>query len=113
MSKLASDHNAINLSQGFPDFDVHPDLLALVDNYMRSGHNQYAPMQGVQALRDQIAEKVFLLGAWPEKQTRKNAIKDSLGGSYEKYQEVYSLIKTHIERVIPLLKTSGFFPAVF
>jgi methionine aminotransferase len=61
MSKLASDHNAINLSQGFPDFDVHPDLLALVDNYMRSGHNQYAPMQGVESLRRRIAEKVQAL----------------------------------------------------
>ena len=61
MSKLANDHHAINLSQGFPDFDVHPDLLALVGNYMRSGHNQYAPMQGVAALRDQIAEKVLAL----------------------------------------------------
>jgi len=46
MSKLANDHNAINLSQGFPDFDVHPDLVALVDEFIRSGHHQYAPMQG-------------------------------------------------------------------
>jgi methionine aminotransferase len=61
MSKLANVHNAINLSQGFPDFDVHPDLLALVDNYMRSGYNQYAPMQGVQTLRERIAEKVLEL----------------------------------------------------
>lgn len=59
MSKLANDHNAINLSQGFPDFDVHPDLMALVNKFMRSGHNQYAPMQGVRALREQIAEKVL------------------------------------------------------
>lgn len=59
MSKLANDHHAINLSQGFPDFDVHPYLVALVEKYMRSGHNQYAPMQGVKELRDQIAEKVL------------------------------------------------------
>jgi len=61
MSKLANDHHAINLSQGFPDFDVHPDLVALVDNYMRSGHNQYAPMQGVASLRRRIAGKVLAL----------------------------------------------------
>jgi len=61
MSNLANDHQAINLSQGFPDFDVHPDLVALVDNYMRSGHNQYAPMQGVESLRRRIAEKVQAL----------------------------------------------------
>ena len=59
MSKLANDHNAINLSQGFPDFDVHSDLVALVDKFMCSGHNQYAPMQGVQALREEIAKKVL------------------------------------------------------
>ena len=57
MSALAAEHEAINLSQGFPDFDVDPDLLALVDKYMRSGYNQYAPMQGVPALRERIAEK--------------------------------------------------------
>lgn len=57
MSALAVEHEAINLSQGFPDFDVDPELLALVDKYMRSGYNQYAPMQGVLALRERIAEK--------------------------------------------------------
>jgi methionine transaminase len=61
MSKLSNDHHAINLSQGFPDFDVHPDLMALVDKFMRSGHNQYAPMQGVRTLREQISEKVLEL----------------------------------------------------
>jgi protein-tyrosine-phosphatase len=50
-----------------------------------------------------LHKKVFLLGAWPEKQTRKSAIKDPMGGSYEKYQEIYHLIKTHIERIFPLL----------
>ncbi len=59
MSKLANDYHAINLSQGFPDFNAHPNLLALVDEFMRSGYNQYAPMQGVQALRERIAEKVL------------------------------------------------------
>jgi methionine aminotransferase len=61
MSKLSNDHKAINLSQGFPDFDVHPDLLDLVNDYMHSGHNQYAPMQGVPILRERIAEKVMKL----------------------------------------------------
>lgn len=61
MSKLANDHNAINLSQGFPDFDVHPELVALVDQYIRSGYNQYAPMQGVMPLLEQISEKVLEL----------------------------------------------------
>jgi methionine aminotransferase len=58
MTKLANEHGAYNLSQGFPDFDVHPDLIAMVEKYMHAGHNQYAPMQGVPILRQRIAEKV-------------------------------------------------------
>ena len=57
MSKLANDTGAINLSQGFPDFDVDPELRDLVLKYMAFGHNQYAPMQGVPALRQHISEK--------------------------------------------------------
>ena len=58
MTQLAIKHEAINLSQGFPDFDTYPELISLVQKYMREGHNQYAPMQGVMPLRECIAEKV-------------------------------------------------------
>jgi methionine aminotransferase len=58
MTQFANKHGAINLSQGFPDFDTHPDLISLVGKYMRAGHNQYAPMQGVMPLREAIADKV-------------------------------------------------------
>jgi len=57
MSKLAVEHNAINLSQGFPGFDCSPELIALVNKYMLKGHNQYAPMIGVKELREAIATK--------------------------------------------------------
>ena len=57
MSKLAKEYNAINLSQGFPDFDTDPKLIELVSNAMKDGYNQYAPMQGVFALREQVSEK--------------------------------------------------------
>ena len=59
MTQLANKHGAINLSQGFPDFDTHPELISLVEKYMRAGHNQYAPMPGVMDLRDAIADKVY------------------------------------------------------
>ncbi len=59
MTQLAIEHGAINLSQGFPDFDTYPELISLVEKYMREGHNQYAPMQGVMVLRERIAEKVY------------------------------------------------------
>ena len=61
MSGLAARHGAINLSQGYPDFPVHPDLVELVSHYMRQGHNQYVPMQGVATLRQCIAEKAAAL----------------------------------------------------
>ena len=57
MSKLAADLGAINLSQGFPDFDCDPALVDAVARHMREGRNQYAPMQGVPALRQAIAAK--------------------------------------------------------
>jgi methionine aminotransferase len=60
MSKLAADLGAINLSQGFPDFDCDPALVDAVAKHMREGRNQYAPMQGVPALRQAIAAKYAL-----------------------------------------------------
>lgn len=57
MSGLANTHNAINLSQGFPNFKSDPKLLELVTKAMQSGHNQYAPMAGAMELREAIATK--------------------------------------------------------
>ncbi|AQG79381.1 methionine aminotransferase [Spirosoma montaniterrae] len=59
MSKLATDLNALNLSQGFPNFPTDPALLDLVTKAMRAGHNQYAPMPGVPLLREAIARKTI------------------------------------------------------
>jgi len=57
MSRLAAEHGAINLSQGFPDFDCDPELVEAVARHMRRARNQYAPMQGVLELREAIAAK--------------------------------------------------------
>ncbi len=57
MSALANEHKAINLAQGFPDFDCSPDLKKMVGKAMEKGYNQYAPMPGVMALREKIAIK--------------------------------------------------------
>ena len=57
MSALATEHHAINLAQGCPDFECSPKLVELVNHYMRAGFNQYAPMPGVMSLREKIAEK--------------------------------------------------------
>jgi methionine transaminase len=57
MSKLAEQHNAINLSQGFPDFDCAKELRDLVTKYINAGVNQYPPMAGIMRLRERISEK--------------------------------------------------------
>jgi methionine aminotransferase len=61
MSALASEKNAVNLGQGFPDFDCDPALIEAVGNAMKSGFNQYPPMPGVPALRQAIADKIARL----------------------------------------------------
>ena len=58
MTQMANEHQAINLSQGFPDFDCAPELLDLVKKSYEAGYNQYAPMPGLLELREQIAAKV-------------------------------------------------------
>ncbi len=63
MSKLAADEGAINLSQGYPDFDGPPELLDRVSYYLTHGYNQYPPMAGIEPLREAIAVKVASLYA--------------------------------------------------
>ncbi len=61
MSALAQQHGAVNLGQGFPDFDCDPKLLDAVADAMRRGLNQYPPMPGVPVLRERIADKIEAL----------------------------------------------------
>ncbi|MCZ2406168.1 MAG: pyridoxal phosphate-dependent aminotransferase [Burkholderiales bacterium] len=58
MSALAAEHGAVNLGQGFPDFDCDSALIDAVHQAMRAGHNQYPPMPGVPALRQAVATKI-------------------------------------------------------
>jgi methionine aminotransferase len=61
MSRLAQEHNAINLSQGFPDFDCAPRLLELVAKYFNAGLNQYPPSAGIMPLRERVVAKAAAL----------------------------------------------------
>lgn len=61
MSQMANEHHAINLSQGFPDFNCPDELMDRVEAAMRRGQNQYAPMPGLPLLRENIAIKVAAL----------------------------------------------------
>lgn len=64
MSQLAIEHNAVNLGQGFPDFDVPARLVDALARAMRDGRNQYSPMTGVPALRRAIAAKTERCYGW-------------------------------------------------
>ena len=61
MSALATEHNAVNLGQGFPDYNMSDDLIERVNQAMKSGFNQYVPMQGYMPLREALAEKIRFL----------------------------------------------------
>jgi methionine aminotransferase len=61
MSALAAEHGAVNLGQGFPDFNCDPALVDAVSQAMQAGHNQYPPMPGVPALRQAMAAKMKAL----------------------------------------------------
>lgn len=61
MSALAAEHKAVNLGQGFPDFECAPELVNAVTADMQAGHNQYPPMPGVPALREAVARKIEAL----------------------------------------------------
>jgi methionine aminotransferase len=61
MSKLANEHNAINLSQGFPDYSCSQELVSLIHKNMLAGNNQYAPMPGLLSLREVISKKMGLV----------------------------------------------------
>src|SRR5688500_20291947 len=83
MTRLANEHGAINLSQGFPDFDCDPALVEAVAQAMRQGHNQYAPMPGVLALREAIAAKAqACYGATVDPQTDVQIVSGATAGLY-------------------------------
>jgi methionine aminotransferase len=58
IGKLAKEHKALNLSQGFPNFETDPQLIQLVNEAMQQGANQYAPMEGIFSLREVISDKI-------------------------------------------------------
>ncbi len=98
MSKLASDNNAINLSQGFPDFNCNKDLISLVNKNMEAGNNQYAPMSGIIGLREMIAQKTEeLYGA---KYNPDTEITITAGGTQAIFTAISAMVKESDEVII-------------
>jgi methionine aminotransferase len=98
MSALAAEHKAVNLGQGFPDYSMNEELIALVNEAMRSGYNQYAPMPGWMPLREAIAKKIeFLYGASINPDTE---ITITPGGTYAIYSAFTSILEPGDEVIV-------------
>lgn len=98
ISSLAGEYNAINLGQGFPDFNMSEELVSLVNKAMQQGHNQYVHMNGLPVLRERIAEKV---------QHLYNAVIDPAdeititpGGTYAIYTTLTTILQKEDEVII-------------
>jgi methionine transaminase len=110
MSALAQQHNAINLSQGFPDFEVSKKLKSLVNQYVETGNNQYAPMAGVMKLREQIAKKIEkLYGTAYNPETE---ITVTPGGTMALYSAISAVVNDGDEVVIFTPSYDSYTPAV-
>ncbi|HOW81843.1 MAG TPA: methionine aminotransferase [Spirochaetota bacterium] len=110
MSRLANEHGAINLSQGFPDFPVDPGLIDLVSAHMKNGRNQYAPMQGVPQLREAIALKTKeLYGAVYDPETE---ITVTSGGTEALFAAITAVVNSGDEVIILEPAYDSYVPAV-
>lgn len=90
MSALATEYNAVNLGQGFPDFPMNEELVSLVTKAMQNNYNQYAPMPGWMPLREAIAEKAhFLYGATINPDSE---ITITPGGTYAIYSALTAIL---------------------
>ncbi len=120
MSKLAQQHNAINLSQGFPNFETSPRLHTLVYEAMRNGFNQYAPMPGFLPLRERLVEKIFeLYGAdiHPDQEITVTA-----GGTQALFTAIMTLVSKGDEVIViepaydsyvPTIELCGGIPVIY
>lgn len=98
MTRLANEKNALNLSQGFPDFDISPSLIELVNHFMKSGKNQYAPMPGIPELRKMISKKIESL--YNCKYNFEDEITITAGATQALYTAISLLIKPGDEAII-------------
>lgn len=98
MSVLAAEDNAINLGQGFPDFMMSADLIALVNKAMQSGNNQYVHMNGLPLLRERLAEKMSEL--YNANINADTDITITPGGTYAIYTALTAALKPGDEVIV-------------
>src|SRR5215212_712423 len=98
MSVLAAEHSAINLGQGFPDYQMNEELIALVNEAMKTGHNQYVHMNGYIPLREAIADKVQYL--YNTKANPDTEITITPGGTYAIYTALTTILRKDDEVIV-------------
>lgn len=98
MSGLAAEYNAINLGQGFPDFQMSEELMEKVNEVMHKGFNQYVPMQGYMPLRESIANKVEFL--YQQRVNPDTEITITPGGTYAIYSALTTILQPGDEVIV-------------
>lgn len=98
MTRMAIEQNAINLAQGFPDFNCDEELIELVHFYQQKGFNQYAPMQGVPVLRKAVSEKIEKV--YNKHYDFENEITITAGATQAIYTAITSVIKKGDEVIV-------------
>ena len=98
MSSLAVEYNAINLGQGFPDYPMDEELISLVNQHMKAGHNQYVHMNGLPALRNAIAEKIY--GLYNHQFNPETEITVTPGGTYAIYTALTAVLRPGDEVIV-------------
>ena len=110
MSSLAAQHNAINLGQGFPDYEMNKTLISLVNSAMKKGFNQYVHMNGYMPLRETLAEKaqfLYNISINPE-----NQITITPGGTYALYTALTTILRPGDEVIVFEPAYDSYIPAI-
>lgn len=110
MSSLAAEHKAINLGQGFPDFPMNEELVALVNEAMRDGFNQYTHMNGYPPLREAIAGKAEFL--YKSKLNADAEITVTPGGTYALYTALTTILQPGDEVILFEPAYDSYIPAI-
>ena len=110
MSALANECNAINLSQGFPNFPASEELISLVNHFMKKGYNQYAPMMGIKELREVISEKTEYL--YNVKYHADNEITITSGGTEALFSAISAVVTLNDEVIVFEPAYDSYIPAI-
>lgn len=110
MSALAAEKKAVNLGQGFPDFDCDPALLDAVTNAMKNGWNQYPPMTGVAALREAIALKIETI--YGHRYNPQNEITITAGATQALLTSILCCVRTDDEVIVIEPAFDSYLPAI-